>query len=292
MANLIERNTSLENVVDFIEEGQEKNTKYYGDLTENAKLKWTPLTYEAYGKIMRTNNRDLSTAIKTYYQKTFHDLCGVNITYNYAAPNENARFITEFYFSKNAEPCPVNKDGKPAKLENLVDLTIMDNPNAKNNMYYKRQIMESRANGKKYAINDETKLLLGDIVWGGPGAMKPNNGKWNNAITEHFLPNYDYVANRNSGKFIIKIAGCFDMRRILQKLFGGAMVTMTVNTKEEGTTNYTSNSAYELRFIQYSKSEPGIFIMNIEQFDKRAVEEIIVKENPIRQVYVGNVQYF
>ena len=68
---------TLANVVDRTKtkDGKDiENLKWYGNLSENARLEWEPLLFESFGKLMRTSNRSIATAVKEYYAKTFHDI--------------------------------------------------------------------------------------------------------------------------------------------------------------------------------------------------------------------------
>ena len=276
----------LANLVDPITKGEDapNNMKFYGELSEKARLEWDPLPFEAFGKIMRTSNRAIATAIREYYAKTFHDICGVNLMYT---PGPQAPFVFEFYFAKNANPKPDDK------IENLSDLTVATGD--KTNLFYQKQIVDNKAAGKHYTLNEQTKLLLSDIMFGGRDANKPNNGRWNQYISEVWVPNSDWTFNPGAGKLLIKVAGCFDIHRVLQKLFGNSMVTKTLNYADDGgikAKNYSSDPAYEARFIKYAFNESNVFIMNIEQFDKSAVEEMTTKENPIRRSTASGVIYY
>lgn len=277
---------TLTNVTDNTKdkEGNEiKNLKYFGEgdqqISENAHITWSPLPFESFGKIMRTTNRALATAVKEYYQKTFHDLRGVNLRY---VPGLQAPFVFEFFFAKNSMPKP---DGK---IYNLKDLTI---PAKGDNLYTKKQVLDNKVVGKQYTLNDETKLLLSDIMYGGKNANNPKNGRWNNYITDFWNQTNDWTFNPNAGEFLVRVTGCFDIHRILQKLYGNSMVVKTEKV-ENGDRNLSSTAAYEVRFIKYAFNEPNIFIMNVEQFDKSAVEEITIKENPIIRTTANGFTYF
>ena len=280
-------NTSFNGVVDsrVDRDGKEiKDLKIYGELSENAELQWEPTPYRAFGKIMRATNSGLSTAIREYYAKTFHDIRGVYIAYDPARLN----FILQLYFSKNALPCP------EGKIENLRDLTV--NSNGSSNLYYQRQLIDNKASGKHYTLNDQTKILLSDIMFGGRQANKPNNNKvWNNCIKEVIVPMNDSTYAPRAVEVLVLVSGCFDFRRVLSKLFGNQMIAETkYTTKEDGTvraTNVTVEAAYEARFIKNMINDPNTFIINIEQFDKGSVEEISFKENPVRPAYNGVIYY-
>lgn len=262
------------------------NLKMYNGISENARLEWDSLTFEAFGKIERTTNRALSTTIREYLSKTFHDIRGVNILYN-PGPGNNQPFVLEMYFAKNQAPLA---DGK---IENLTDITVAAKGTS---LYYQKQVVDNKAAGKHYTLNDETKVLLGDLMFGGKDANKPNNGRWNQYISEIWVPSSDFTFNPRAGELLLKVSGCFDIHRILQKLYGNTMITKTQGfTDDQGNTkarNFSSEAAYEVRFIRFAYNEPTVFIMNIEQFDKSAVEEMTVKENPIRRATVSGVVYY
>ena len=264
---------------------QIQNLKYYGNMSENAELKFDPLPFEAFGKMARTTNRALSTAIKEYYGKIFHDLRGAYIAY---VPGAMAPFVTELYFAKNSAPMPTGK------IENLTDLTTINRD--RNNLFYQKQVVDNKAVGKHYTLNEQTKLLLGDIMFGGKDACKPNNNKWNQYINEVWVPTGDFTFNPRAGELLLRVSGCFDIHRILTKIYGTAMVTRTVveddGSGEPKAKNFSAEGAYEARFIKYAFNEPNVFVMNIEQFDKSAVEEMTVRENPIRRNMVSGVVYY
>lgn len=285
------KETNLTNVFDDTEdnEGNKKvNLNYFNGLSENARLEFDPLTFEAYGKTMRATNRQIATIVREYYAKTFHDLRGVNVVYNPGQPA--APFELIMYFAKNSLDVPTNK------ISNLTDLTVVHGTNT-TSLYYLKQAVDNKAVGKHYTLNDQTKLLLGDIMFGGKGANKPKNvNRWNAFISEVPVQTSNWAFDPRSVEVLIQVKGCFDFHRVLKKIFGGTMVTKTDVTKnQDGRTmarNTSAEAAYEARFIKYAFNDPNVFIMNIEQFDKAAVEELVAKENPISRAAVSGVVYF
>jgi hypothetical protein len=285
--------TKYENVVAREESlGQDQNgqaiqPKMFDDLPETAELEWVPIGYKAFGKIMRMTNRSIATAIREYYAKTFHEIRGVNVMYD----PSHAQFVTEFYFSKNTTPCPENK------MENLRDLTTISGQD-RHNLYYQKQIVDNKGFGKHYTINDKTRLLLSDIMYGGRANNKPNSKVWNqpHVIDEIRVPTTDMTYDvRRSFNILVRVAGCFDFRRILTKLFGNKMIIETKPyTDEQGNTrakNVSVEAAYEARYIKPVPNEAFVFVMNVEQFDKSAVEELVMKENPVRPIMNGIIYY-
>lgn len=284
MSTTNENAIQINNVVDVKVEPEEgkKGPMFYGPFSENAHLEWDPLNFKAFGKMARTTNKDVALALKEYYGKTFHDLRGVNLTYT---PGSAAPFFVEFYFAKNYAPCP------EGKIENLRDLTVLDAN--RNSLYYQKKLVDNKATGKHYTLNDETRLLLADIMFGGVNNKdnEPTKNKWNNYISEIFVPVNDPSYHQRAGDLLIRVAGCFDFHRILQKLYGSVMVTDTIS-REGRTTNYTADAFYEARFIRYVPQESSVFIMNIEQFDRSATEEFIIKENPVQRTAINGVSFF
>lgn len=255
-----------------------KNPVEYGmDFTGNEVLKWQPHVFDAFGKTTRIRSDILAKEICTMFKQTFHELKGCNIV-----PLPNGQFSVELYFERNTEPLPA---GKIMNLESLIDGT------GANNLYYRQQVIQNRKAGKAYTLNNETKLLLSKFMFGGKEANKPNNTKiWNSdsVIKEVHIPvNSPFFRSQNTDRILVRASG-LDIRRILQELYGRDMVTKTI-AGEEGDINYRGNAQYEPRFIKANAD--GTFIMNIEQFDKAAVESIFMQENPIPQQYLGVQMY-
>jgi len=276
--------TQYENVV--VKQSEDKNhtPKMYGSLPEDAKLNWDACQFEAFGSIMRTTNRDVALAIKEYYAKTFHDLRGIYISWN------GKQFETEIFFAKNMSPKPENK------IENLIDITSRTSGQS---LFDLKQIIDNRATGKKYILNDETKLLLSDIVYGGRQNGRPDNRKiWNDvSVTPIQVPAGDPFYNPRACQIILRVAGIFDFHRILSKLYGTRMVVSTevATDSETGQTkmrNITADAAYEARYIKPVMNEPYVFIMNIERFSKAKVESIIMQENPVKPLYANGIMCF
>jgi len=279
--------TNISNVTDIRtdKEGNPiKNLKTYDQFSENAYATFDPITFNSFGNIMRTTNRNLATIIKENYQKIFHDLRGVYIAYY---PGSPAPFMVEFYFAKNIAPKPEDK------IANLKDLTVMDAQH--NNLYYQKQVLNNKVGGKHYTLNDDTKIILGDIMFGGKDANKPNQAKWNNFIEEVWVPTVDQTFRPGSGELLIKVSKCFDIHRILQKVMPEHML-WKIENKDDGAGNSkavvsTAVAKYECRFIKFTYNDPFVFIMNIEQFDKNAVEEMTASENPTQRIVSGVVYY-
>lgn len=232
-------------------------------IDENARLEWEPVPFKAFGKTTRINSRDLAVLIRQHFQKTFHDCKGCLISYT-------DRFQVTLFFENNATPV------EEGKIKNLVNLTTGQGVDS-NDLFGQIQVLNRRYSGRTYELNEETKLLLSDFMYGGRKANNPKDkNKWNNYVTERRVPASNAIWQPNSESIIIAVTG-LDIRVICQNLFGRKMVTETI-TKDGEVTNVTSDAFYEVR---YSKAMPDTtFMINIEQFDKDAVEELNKKENP------------
>ena len=283
------RETGIEGVLDRTKDRNNQDlpitTQYQYGFTNNTELRWEPASFYGFGRIMRTTNKDLSLLIKEYYARTFHDIRGVFIGW------DGRQFITSIYFSKNMEMKPDNK------IENLVDISVA--PKGQTSYYALRQALDNKVAGKRYTLNDETKLLLSDICFGGRQNAKPQNAKfWNAAIKEIWVPAGDIFYNPRAGQLVLSVSGCFDIHRILSKLFGRRMVVETSKVKDQQTgeimdENKYSDAGFEARFIKpVLFNDPNVFIMHIEQFDKAAVEKFNATENPIRPLVSNGIVCF
>ena len=291
MATQDYQSTKFVNVVEPIVDATQNNQqlKMYGSISDNAELKWDPLPFSAFGKIMRTNNKKVSTWIKHYYQQTFHDLKGVYVSYD---PSRGI-FPVDFFFSKNALPCPEDK------IENLIDVTVPNNGHdASRNFFWKKQIIDNRSSGKKYELSDQTKILLSDVTMGGK-ANGPTNKIWNRPDVVSQLPPqpiYDNSYNSRAFEILIRVGGIFDFRSILRKMFGRTMVVETTAVvDEQGRSkikNIVARALYEARYIRPIVNNSYEFIMNIEQFDEEQVKKLNLEENPVRMYAPGTIVYY
>ena len=244
-----------------------------GCLPETAKLEWAPETFKSFGRIARTRNDELCKAIVARLRLTFHDVRGMNLVHT-----GGNNFMVELFFEKNTEPMP---EGKITNLINLVEPMPATSMGG-NNLLARKRIVNNRIDGKTFTLNDETKLLLSDFMFGGREHNKPNSGNWNKNISEIHIPNYEPMVfgSRRAERVLVVVRG-LDIRKLIQLLYGRTMVTHTVE-QGNNTVNYTSNANYELRFIKFNTD--ATFTLNIE--------EITVKENPVVAYNTGGVSFF
>lgn len=247
-----------------------------GSIPADSTLKWEPIEFQSFGRISRMTSDELARKIKFAYMETFHDLKGVNVIYTPAG------FEVQLYFEYNPDQVP------EGKIRNLVNLTAPTNTGK--NLYYKNQVIQHKVNGESFTLNDETKLLLSDCMFGGREANKPKDPKWKNYIKEVHVPlgyNNPFFKPKNATRVMIKVTG-LDIRKILQKLYGDDMIVKTINDGDSDM-NVHAKAMYEIRYIKGTSN--GTFIVNIEQFDVGATQQIVAQENPQIQNTTGIVYY-
>lgn len=244
-----------------------ETVRYYGAIPEDARIESVPSPFKTIGKFMMINSDELSKLIYAQFAEIFHDLKGVNIKYI------DNKFVPEFYFEVNTETLP---DGK---IRNLINLTTPVREN-KSNLFYRNAIVQNKLHGKVFTLNDETKLLLSDFMYGGRDANKPNNNKrWNNIIAEVRMPaaTFDPFA-RNVDRIFICVTG-FDPKRLLQHKFGRDMIINTIKDPATGEDqNFHANALYEMYFVKMNLDDT--FLIRIDQFDEIAMKQLGVKINP------------
>ena len=283
--------TSIANVVTTNKEGNnitpnnQQSIQYLNSSFDGTEqLEWDAIPFEAFGKTTRISSVELSRLIHAAFGKTFHELKGVNIL------AINNQFIVEMYFQRNNEPVP------EGKIINLDSMTSPIGVGGNNNLYIKNQIVQNKRNGFTYSLNNETRLLLSKFMYQGKEANKPNNKKWNTStdpnafVREIHAPVQNPLMYRgnNIEEVYLRVTG-FDLNRILQELYGGVIITKTVSNGEGKDINYKSTARYQPRFARANTDRT--FILNIEQFDKEAVEDIMMRENPMMQNYNGIQMY-
>ena len=246
-------------------------------IPETASLDFEPITFEAFGKTTRINSYELARKIREMFQKKFHDVIGANITW------DGKTFNTTLFFQNNTEPIP---DGK---IKNLINLQSNEGINT-NSIWERNQMVQRKKAGDTFALNDATKLLLSDFMYGGRQANKPNNKqRWTQNTFERRIPAPQALYQYGAENIVIGVTG-FDIRVICHKLYGDKIVTSTEYDADGVAYNNQSKGAYyELRFGKLMQD--GSVMINIEQFDRQKVEELVKKENPQIALYSG-VQMF
>ena len=246
-------------------------------IPEASILDFEPVTFEAFGKTTRVNSYELARMIREMFQKKFHDVIGANITW------DGRNFNTTLFFQNNTEPIP---DGK---IKNLINLQSAEGINSRS-LWERNQLVQNKKSGETFALNDATKILLSDFMYGGRQANKPNNKQtWAQNTFERRVPAPTALYQYGAENVIIGVTG-LDIKVICHKLYGNKIVTST-EYDENGTAynNQSKGAYYELRFGKMMQD--GSVMINIEQFDRQKVEELVKKENPQIALYSG-VQMF
>lgn len=263
----------------------QQNVKMVGTIPANSQFEFQPTPFKSFGHTTRITNKQLCEIIKAKFAETFHDLRGVMIHFY------NGNFVTEFYFEYNADQL------KPGQIRNMENLT-QGSKNDKSFLAGQQRIY-NKLQGRLFTINDETKLLLSDYMYGGRKANQPNDRKkWD----QNIKPIDTKVGNNTFGhnpifpnqvhEVYVMVTG-LDLRRILRDVvFGDTMVTETKKNENDQLVNYTSKAYYEPRYIKPLPGIDEVFVMNIEQFDKDAVEQFVAFENPMIYSAPNGVRFF
>ena len=243
-----------------------------GKANDTPRLEWDAEPFDKIGETTRINSKDLARKIKEKFQLNFHDCVGCKIDYMNG-------FKMTLYFEYNQNPVP---DGKIRNLVNFADASNI----YKNDIVAKMQYRSRGMAGKTFDLNEDTKTLLREMMFGGFGNHKIN---WKEFVSEiHDRPIINMNApfqnfNSNVERILIAVTG-FDINVVVRKLFGTRMIIDTV--QEDGKiVNVTSNARYKVNYA--NKVFPdGSFMINIERFSPEVVTQMIAKETP--QVNYGS----
>ena len=244
-----------------------QNTKGKAEEVENKEedaelqLIWEPHEFVAFGKTTRVWLSDLAASFTNQFKASFNDYLGTNITFN----------------GRNFEVSLIFEKGRSAsegvdKMDNLVDFKNNTGYDKKN-LYSSMTYLNKKTSGKTYELNEETKKMLGEIMYGGPKAKRD----WSQLVKERRYPAPAGYFQYGAENVSIIVTG-IDINRLLQKYYGNTMVTSTVKT-EDGTFNNEAPARYNVRVGKYLPN--GEITLNIEQFDFNKVQEITLKENPL-----------
>ena len=243
-----------------------------GKEKETPRLEWDPEPFDKIGETTRINSKDLARKIKEKFQLNFHDCVGCKIDYMNG-------FKMTLYFEYNQNPV---SDGKIRNLVNFADASSIK----KNDTIAKMQYVSRGMSGKTFDLNEDTKVLLKEMMYGGLNNHKIN---WKELVTEiHdrpiLTPNAPFQAfNNNVERILVAVTG-FDINVVVRKLLGSRMVIDTV--EEDGKiVNVTSNARYKVNYANKVFND-GSFMINIERFSPEVVTEMIAKETP--QVNYGS----
>lgn len=257
-----------------------KTPAMYGALPATASLKCEPLPFKAIIKSTRCRSDQFARDLSAVLRGAFHDFKGTNLLYT-----GGNNIAIELYFEYNPDPVPSNK------IRNLVNLT---SPTSGTDLFAKNQVVQHKVRGESYTINDETKLLLSDYMFGGREANEPTNAKkWGAAISEIHMPtsiNPVPFQKANSDRIIVKVTN-LNINYVAGLLYGKDMVISTSSGEDGEDINTHATAKYVTRFNKFLPGSNHIFIFTIDQADKGAVEQTAVNENPFAQVQPGFIMY-
>jgi hypothetical protein len=259
------------------EQKNQQQEKTWGDLKldSRASLDWEVMPVESIGHSIIINSAVLMMTIRERMQKTFHDFAGVDI---FVPKPGRQVFECRFAFWYNPAPVP------EGKIKSLVDVTKVK-PN-ENSFYNMKQASNHIINGVKYELNDETKLLISDMLYGGRKANMPNSKNWNNR--DNVEQSVIQIRNDFSGYYqrsstnvqIYVDVKNVDLRLVLKKLFGKSMIISTTKDSAGKTVNYSVDCLYNP--ISYTGRPDNTFDITISQFDPNAVRKLFAQQHPMQ----------
>lgn len=248
------------------------------------RLEWDPVPFIAVGKMARTSTKKLAILIREKLQTQFHDLKGCRIDYDFNTRN----FVTTLVFENNASDVP------EGKIKNLVNVA-KEAPQGRD-LFAANRALQNKYHGNTYALSKETKILLSEFMYGGRDGNKPDSKSWNRNVKEHLEPanaaysGIAYNFNRFDSERILILVTGIDIRVLLRKLYGTAMVEETKTYSDGSQENVEAPAFYDLRFIK--NAPDGSCIINIEQINKNEVEKIMAKESVLTNVANGPYRYY
>lgn len=227
---------------------------------ENAELRLVcePHEFEAFGKTTRIKLSELAASISEQLKVTFADYLGTNISFN------GRNFDVTLIFEKG-------RSAGEGKMDNLVDFKNNTGYDKKN-LYSSMTYLNKKTSGKTYELNEETKEMLSDMMYGGRKAKRD----WSQLVQERRYPAQTGYYQYGAENISIMVTG-IDINRLLQWYFGDTMVVSTTET-EDGVVNHKASARYNIRIGKYLPN--GEIMVNIEQYDFNKVQEMALKENP------------
>lgn len=257
---------------------------------EGKKLVADPIPFKCFGKTTRIKLDRLGGLMHMLLRQKFHDLVGVLIE-PYATRYGGMDFLTKLYFENNTAPL------EEGEIKNLESMVAPIGEKVTGNMYDLAQIRSNRSIGKTYRISMETRQLLAPFMYGKMNNNHPKNKKWENGTLVREIntgaQQYQgaFYRIQNAERIVVEVCN-FDVRELLRLLYGASsMVTETVFNDSDEVVNYQTNKThYDIRYIK--RDNYGTPIVNIEQFDKDEVDNIITAENPPIRSMTGSVYYY
>jgi hypothetical protein len=264
-------NGTINNVTVNNRKDSKETTKTYGALGLDAKssLDWDIFEGSKVGNTYIYTDGELSIEIRERLQKTFHDCIGIQIN-----PEFNGIFPVSIVFKYNTQQCPEDK------IRSLIDVTKIRKSDGKPSFLDAKRTQLNAVNGTKYVLNDETKLLLAEFMFGGKKANMPDSKNWDHNVRQvinQVVSPYGVPGTNNYVDIYVEVMNV-NFRALLRKLFGKSLVVSTSKDENGQTINYTSSAKYDAH--QTRRNIDGTFNIKITQFDEAAVERLYAKNNP------------
>jgi hypothetical protein len=272
------------------------SVKYKGDKEpeygpKGEKIAAYPVPFKCFGKTTRIKLDKLGSLLSQLLSQKFHDFVGISI--DPTPSNRNGvEFVTKMYFEDNQAPLG------SGEIKNLENLVVVNKNNFSGDMLDMTHVLNNRYTGRTYKLTMQTRQLLAPFMYGKFNSNHPKDRRWENGtlVKEIVMSpySYQYPAYRmqNAERILIEVSN-FDIKELLRLLYGNSsMVIETIDNGDGSVTNLQAKKTtyYDIRFIKYDSY--GVPIVNIEQFDKEAVESIIISENPPLRSMNGNVFYY
>lgn len=251
-------------------EEREREERKFGNLSESTKIKIESIPFDCISKSKVMTSDELATLITSAFKNVLHDLSFSIITYENTG--KSLQLVLRMYFQYNNKPASDGYNKNVVLVSEGVKIS-------EHHMINRMKALQNKVEGKKFTLNDETKLLLSDYMIGGRQLYLPtknNNNRWDKSAYE-FYDNTNsgytpyYYNNANSVTPYICVTD-LDINKIVSDIFGGTMITSTVKQGDE-LVNYKCKCRYNIRYIKNLPNSRSISL-SVEQYDIGKVEEM------------------
>lgn len=266
MAN--EKNQTTSNRVNGNTKGKEKKES-------KLRLEWDTVPFPENDKRANMRARTLAAEISERFKSVFADYAGTNILFN------GKNFTVQLVFEKGAGN---------GKIENLIDYANNTGFNTRN-AYSVHNYIDRKFSGRMFDINEETKELVSEIMFGGPDAKHD----WEKLIKENRMSNAQTMIGVNnfyapkSERILLMIDGGIDLNRVLTKMYGNTQAFGQTKNEIGEVFNKVSKVRYKASLSKYLPD--GDMSINIDCFDPEAVKKTLLDQNPVQPKFNGWIYY-
>lgn len=232
---------------------------------EHIVLDITPEEFEVFAKTLHIRSSELCAKITARFKSVFTDYTGTWIE-----PTGNGKFNVTLIFEK---------DGSGSTNAKINALSFVNKKATSTERFgYGMDTLAKYKSGKTYELTEDAKDILTPYMTGWFQQQKSKN-KWDQVYMERRVPADRFRYNQQSERVLFMINQSVDINRLLTLIYGNKIVVSTVEDNGK-IINKTRDCHYNARINRYTTDGMDI-ILNIEQFDYSAIEEIVRKENPI-----------